>query len=227
MLLGPVRVLREHWHRNFPGLEIDVYAAAEWGENKAALKAAQDAILTADIIVVNLLFLEEHVQSILPQLTKRRDSCDAMIGVISDAAIVKLTRMGSLDMSVPQSNAMALLKRLRGSSKPSTETGEKKMRMLRRLPKILKYIPGKAQDLRAWFMVMQYWLAGSDENVEAMIRFLISRYSHVDSWRGGRVPAPIEYPDLGIYHPDIPGHITTNSKDIPSLENPNLQLGYC
>ena len=57
------------------------------------------------------------------------------------------------------------------------------MRMLRRLPKILKYIPGKAQDLRAWFMVMQYWLAGSDENVEAMIRFLISRYSHVDSWQ--------------------------------------------
>ena len=138
---GPCARAAQALESEFPGLEIDVYAAAEWGENKAALKTAQDAILTADIIVVNLLFLEEHVQSILPQLTKRRDTCDAMIGVISDAAIVKLTRMGSLDMSLPQSNAMALLKRLRGSSKPSTETGEKKMRMLRRLPKILKYIP--------------------------------------------------------------------------------------
>ena len=222
---GPCARAAQTLASEFPGLEIDVYAAAEWGENKAALKVAQDAILTADIIVVNLLFLEEHVQSILPQLTKRRDACDAMIGVISDAAIVKLTRMGSLDMSLPQSNAMALLKRLRGSSKPSTETGEKKMRMLRRLPKILKYIPGKAQDLRAWFMVMQYWLAGSDDNVEAMIRFLISRYSHVDSWRGGRVPAPIEYPDLGIYHPDVPGHITTNSKDIPQLGKPKFTVG--
>ena len=222
---GPCARAAQALASEFPGLAINVYAAAEWGENKSALEEAQDAILTADIIVVNLLFLEEHVQAILPQLNERRDDCDAMIGVISDASIVKLTRMGSLDMSAPQSNAMALLKRLRGSSKPSTETGEKKMRMLRRLPKILKYIPGKAQDLRAWFMVMQYWLAGSDDNVQAMIRFLISRYSHVENWRGGCVPAPIEYPDVGIYHPDITGHITTNPKDIPQVGKPNFTVG--
>ncbi len=222
---GPCARAAQALASEFPGLAIDVYAAAEWGENKSALKEAQDAILTADIIVVNLLFLEEHVQAILSQLTERRDACDAMIGVISDAAIVKLTRMGSLDMSAPQSNAMALLKRLRGSSKPSTETGEKRMRMLRRLPKILKYIPGKAQDLRAWFMVMQYWLAGSDDNVEAMIRFLISRYSNVDSWRGARVPAPLEYPAVGIYHADIPGHITTDPKDIPQVGKPRFTVG--
>ena len=222
---GPCTRATQALASEFPGLAIEVYAAAEWGENKLALKAAQEAILSANIIVINLLFLEEHVQAILPQLTERRDACDAMVGVISDAAIVKLTRMGSLDMSAPQSNAMALLKRLRGSSKPSTETGEKKMRMLRRLPKILKYIPGKAQDLRAWFMVMQYWLAGSDDNVEAMIRFLISRYSHVDSWRGARAQAPIEYPDVGIYHPDIPGRITTNLKDIPQAGKSKFTVG--
>ena len=222
---GPCARASEALASDFPGLSIEVHAAAEWGENKAALEAAQKAILEADIIVVNLLFLEEHVQAILPQLLTRREACDAMIGVISDAAIVKLTRMGSLDMSAPQSNAMSLLKRLRGSSKPSTETGEKKMRMLRRLPKILKYIPGKAQDLRAWFMVMQYWLAGSDDNVEAMLRFLISRYSRVDSWRGGRAPAPIEYPDVGIYHPDIRGHITTDPTQIPKIGNSAYTVG--
>jgi magnesium chelatase subunit H len=26
------------------------------------------------------------------------------------------------------------------------------MKMLRRLPKILRFLPGKAQDLRAWFL---------------------------------------------------------------------------
>jgi len=89
----------------------------------------------------------------------------------------------------------------------------------------LKYIPGKAQDLRAWFMVMQYWLAGSDDNVEAMLRFLISRYSRVDSWRGGRAPAPIEYPDVGIYHPDIRGHITTDPTQIPKIGNSAYTVG--
>ena len=68
---------------------------------------------------------------------------------------------------------MALLKRLRGSQEPARHSGEKQMEMLRRLPKILRFIPGKAQDLRAWFLSMQYWLGGSDDNIESMIRFLV------------------------------------------------------
>jgi cobalamin biosynthesis Mg chelatase CobN len=67
---------------------------------------------------------------------------------------------------------MKLLKKLRGSKEPSANSGEKQMKLLRRLPKILKFIPGKAQDLRAWFLTMQYWLGGSDDNVEQMVRFL-------------------------------------------------------
>ena len=63
---------------------------------------------------------------------------------------------------------MALLKRLRGSKKNRRrpDSGEKQMALLRRLPKILRFIPGKAQDLRAWFLTMQYWLGGSDDNIE-------------------------------------------------------------
>jgi magnesium chelatase subunit H len=61
----------------------------------------------------------------------------------------------------------AFLKKLRGDRrKPSPASGEKQMALLRRLPKILRFIPGKAQDLRAWFLSMQYWLGGSDDNIE-------------------------------------------------------------
>ena len=222
---GPCYVAARNLGSEFPGLSVGVYAAAEWGESPASLDRARAAVLGADIVLVNLLFLEEHVKAIMPQLLQKRDECDAMVGVISDAAIVKLTRMGSLDMSVPQSYMMALLKRLRGSSKPSAETGQKKMRMLRRLPKILKYIPGKAKDLRAWFMVMQYWLAGSDDNVEAMLRFLISRYCHIESWRGGISPEPIVYPEVGIYHPDIEGSITTDVAKLPVLPKAKSTVG--
>ncbi len=37
--------------------------------------------------------------------------------------------------------------------------------MLKRIPKILRFIPGTAQDVRAYFLSMQYWLAGSEENI--------------------------------------------------------------
>ena len=210
---------------DFDGLEVSIFAAAEWGENPSALAETKAAIDKSDIIVVNLLFLEDHIKPILPLLKARREKCDAMIGVVCDADLVKLTRMGSLDMQAPESGAVALLKKLRGSSKPSSETGEKKMRMLRRLPKILKYIPGKAQDLRAWFLVMQYWLGGTDENIEEMLRFLISRYSHIDSWRGVKAEPPREYPNVGVYHPNLKGRISEDLTGIPEVKKPIATIG--
>ncbi len=214
---GPAARVSTRLAPDFPGLEVQVLSSAEWGECPDALAEAKAAIATGDIIIANLLFLEEHIRAILPAMQARRDGCDAMIGMIADAEVVKLTRMGDLDMAKPASGAMALLKKLRGSSKPSTESGAKKMRMLRRLPRILKLIPGKAQDLRAWFLSMQYWLGGSDDNVEQMIRFLIGRYSDRADWHGAKADAPIEYPDVGLYHPDLPGHkIVTDLADLPS-----------
>lgn len=211
--------------KEFPGLRVDIFAAANWGEDDAAFDLAKAAIERADIVIVNLLFLEDHVKRLLPVLAARRDQCDAMVGMICDADLVKQTRMGTLDMQAPESGTMALLKKLRGSSKPSTETGEKKMRMLRRLPKILKYIPGKAQDLRAWFLVMQYWLGGTDENIEAMLRFLMSRYARVPEWNGISVPLPREYPDVGLYHPDLPERMTEDATALPTLKKPVGRVG--
>jgi magnesium chelatase subunit H len=222
---GPCMRASERLSRDFPGLSVSVHAAAEWGESPDALLAAKQAIETGDIVISNLLFLEEHINAILPTLEARRDHCDAMIGVIADAQIVKLTRMGTLDMSKPASGAMGLIKKLRGTSKPSAESGESKMKMLRRLPRILKFIPGKAQDLRAWFMVMQYWLGSSDDNIEGMIRFLISRYGRVSQWRGAAAPAPLEYPDCGLYHPDLAGRITTKASDLPAPKKPVATVG--
>jgi magnesium chelatase subunit H len=223
---GPVLRATERLADSFPGLSLSVHAAAEWGETPGAFEAARAAVETGDIIIANLLFLEEHVARILPHLAARRDKCDAMIGVIADAAIVKLTRMGSLDMSAPQSGAMKLIKRLRGSSKPSSSSGADKMALLRRLPKILRFIPGKSQDLRAWFLTMQYWLGGSDDNVEAMVRFLLGRYARHEGWgTSAEAAAPIEYPDAGLYHPDLPGRITTDARDLPTPKAPAFTVG--
>ncbi|MEE2773363.1 MAG: magnesium chelatase subunit H [Pseudomonadota bacterium] len=222
---GPCERVSENLSKDFPGLQVEVHAAAEWGESPETLERAKVAVAEGDIILVNLLFLEEHVKAILPSLQSRREHCDAMGGVISDSEIIRLTRMGSLDMSAPQSTAMKFIKTLRGSNKPSSETGQKRMRMLRRLPKILKYIPGKAQDLRAWFMMMQYWLGGSDDNMESMVRFLLSRYCKIDAWRGGHAPAPIEYPEVGLYHPDLKEKITTDLARLPQMEKAKGHIG--
>ena len=132
-----------------------------------------------------MLFLDDHIRAIKPALEARREQCDAMIVAMSAAEMVKLTRMGAFTMDKPQKGLLALIKKLRGSSDGkgmNANSGAKQMAMLRRLPKILRLIPGKAQDVRAYFLTMQYWFAGSEANVVQMVRFLVSRYA--DGTRG-------------------------------------------
>ncbi|MFN4131150.1 MAG: cobaltochelatase subunit CobN, partial [Paracoccaceae bacterium] len=222
---GPAARIAPRLAKDFPGIEVSVHAAAEWAENPQALAAAKAAVSRADFVVANLLFIEEHIAAILPELQAARARCDAFVGVIADPAVVKLTKMGDLDMSVEASGPMALLKKLRGSKAPSSGSGEKQMAMLRRLPKILKYFPGKAQDLRAWFLAMQYWLGGSDDNLEAMVRFLVSRYSGKRDWAKIKAAAPIDYPDVGLYHPSLASRITTDAAAIPRPEGAVATVG--
>ncbi|MFX8219144.1 hypothetical protein ABTL11_20320, partial [Acinetobacter baumannii] len=72
------------------------------------------------------------------------------------------------------------------------------------LPKILRYIPGTAQDVRAYFLTLQYWLAGSQGNIDNRVRLLVARYAEGPrkSLRDSARPEqPIEYPEVGLYHP--------------------------
>ena len=222
---GPAARIAPRLAHDFPGIEVSVHAAAEWAENPAALAAAKAAVNSANFVVANLLFIEEHITAILPELQAARARCDGFVGVIADPAVVKLTKMGDLDMSVEASGPMALLKKLRGTKAPSSGSGQKQMAMLRRLPKILKYFPGKAQDLRAWFLSMQYWLGGSDDNLEAMVRFLVSRYSGKRDWARIKAAAPIDYPDCGLYHPSLAPRITTDASLIPRPEGAVATIG--
>ena len=222
---GPAARIAPRLAQDFPGIEVSVHAAAEWAENPAALMRAKEAVRQADFLMANLLFIEEHITAILPELTEAQSRVDAFVGLIADPAIVKLTRMGDLDMSKPASPMMQLLKKLRGTKAPSGSSGEKQMKMLRRLPKILRFLPGKAQDLRAWFLSMQYWLGGSDDNIEQMIRYLVSRYCANRDWQAVSSRPPVDYPDVGLYHPALAGRITTDPARLPRPEGAVATVG--
>ncbi len=193
-----------------PDLVLDVHAAATWGDDPAAVERCRVAIGRADIVIASMLFMEEHFLPVLPALQARRDHCDAMLCMMSAAEVTRLTRMGRFDMAAPATGAMAFLKRLRG--KPANGSGGKatagaqQMKTLRMLPKILRFIPGTAQDVRAYFLTLQYWLAGSERNLANMVHFLVDRYAAGprEALRGvGRVAEPAEYPEVGVYHPKM------------------------
>jgi magnesium chelatase subunit H len=208
--------------RELPGLRLSLHAAAEWADDPSALDRCKADIAQGDIIVVTMMFMEDHIQAVLPALRARRDQCDAMIACMSEGEVVKLTRVGRFDMGAPQTGMMALLKRLRGArsgdkGKPGS-AGAQQMKMLRRLPKILRFIPGTAQDVRAYFLTLQYWLAGSDDNVANLVRFLVDRYADGPrlALRGTlKAQPPADYPEVGVYHPRLKGRISGSADDLP------------
>lgn len=209
-------------------ISIGFYAASDWDRDPTVLERAKADIASADIIIATMLFLEDHVRAIHPTLLERRASCDAIVGIMSAGDIVKLTRLGNYSMDKPAKGPLALLKKLRGSGKPGASSGAGQMKMLRRLPKILRFIPGPAQDVRQYFLTLQYWLAGSDDNVVDMVRGLIDRYASGDrAVLKGKLPAqpPRSYPEVGVYHPDLPERITDDAGKLPVIKSPVGTVG--
>ena len=217
-LSGAFQRAQAAFDRAGSGIAIGFHAAADWDAQPQALAAAIADIGRADIILCTMLLLEDHIRAVLPALEARRETCDAIVGLMSAGEIVRLTRMGDYRMDRPASGPLALLKKLRGSAKPGASSGAGQMKMLRRLPKILRFIPGTAQDVRAYFLTMQYWLAGSDDNVADMIRALIDRYAGGER-RGRRgatkAAAPRDYPEIGVYHPAMPQRMSASLADLP------------
>ena len=203
-----------------------MHAADEWSGNQAALAACHADIASADIVIATMLFLEDHIQAVLPALTARRDRCDAMICMLSAGEVVKLTRVGKFNMSAEATGAIAWLKRMRGKSgNGSNARGQ--MKMLRQIPKLLRFIPGTAQDVRSYFMALQYWLAGSEENLGNMVRLLVGRYAAgARAHLAGslRAAAPVEYPEVGLYHSRAAGRIVERIEQLPS-QGPNGRVG--
>lgn len=223
--------------RELPGLSLGIHAAAEWSDRPGALQACLDDIARADILIVAMLFMEDHFLPVMPALQARRAHCDAMVCIMSAAEVTRLTRLGRFDMAQPASGPMALLKRLRG--KPAGEggrpgsAGAQQLRMLRMLPKLLRFIPGTAQDVRAYFLTLQYWMSGSQQNIAHLVRFLVERYAQGEraGLRAQAQPqAPLVYPELGVYHPRLvhasaSGRMSEQLAALPSAPQPRGTVG--
>jgi magnesium chelatase subunit H len=217
----------ESLRRELPGLELSFHAAVDFDRTPGSLEQCKADIAQADFIIASMLFIEPHIEAVLPDLQARREHCDAIAGCLAASDVVKLTRLGRFRMDKPESGPISLLKKLRGS-KDKAKAGAAQARMLRRLPKILRYIPGAAQDVRAYFLTMQYYLAGSEENVANLVRFMVNRYASGERvhLRGTLdVGAPSEYPDVGVYHPRLKGKVGEDAARLPLANSGRPRIG--
>jgi magnesium chelatase subunit H len=222
---GAFERARTALERELPGLTFDLHVAADFATDVGAVERANASIARADVLVLTQLFTEESAKPIMAALQARAPHCDVVATALCAPDVMKLNRLGKFSMAAsdePQSpwSPMALLKKLRGSREDGKSAGERQLTALKQLPKLLRFIPGTAQDVRAWMLVMQYWLAGSEANLTNLVRLLVNRYAAGPRavLKGTlKVADPEEYPEVGCYHPSLPSlGLTASRRDLPA-----------
>ncbi|MBD2578772.1 magnesium chelatase subunit H [Oscillatoria sp. FACHB-1406] len=161
----------------------------------------------ANIFIASLVFIEDLADKVVAAVEPYRDSLDVAVVFPSLPKVMRLNKMGRFTMENLGQSKSAIAQFMRKRKEKNGSSFEDSMlKLLRTLPKVLKYMPiDKAQDARHFMMSFQYWLGGSPDNIENMLLMLADKYVFKDSNLHSQDYAePVVYPDMGIWHPLAP-----------------------
>lgn len=139
--------------------------------NPETLAAFKADVQSANIFIGSLIFVQELAEKVVEVVTPLRDQLDAVLVFPSMPDVMRLNKVGSFTMAqLGQSQSMIgeFMKKKKQENGASFEGSM--LKLLRTLPKVLKYLPSdKAQDARSFMLSFQYWLGGSPENLESLL----------------------------------------------------------
>ncbi|MBW4549983.1 MAG: magnesium chelatase subunit H [Aphanocapsa sp. GSE-SYN-MK-11-07L] len=205
-LTAAVRAINE----NHPSLAIEIngYLIEELrdADNFAAF---QRDMAEANVFIASLIFLEDLADKVVEAVAPHRDRLDVAVVFPSMPQVMRLNKMGSFSMAqLGQSKSMIgqFMKKRKEKSGSGFQDGM--LKLLQTLPKVLKYLPiDKAQDARNFMLSFQYWLGGSQQNLENFLLMLADRYVFKSDQPNSLILQyldPVTYPDMGVWHPLAP-----------------------
>ncbi|KAH7843049.1 hypothetical protein Vadar_012130 [Vaccinium darrowii] len=187
----------------FASFEVVGYLVEELRDENAYKTFCKD-LEDANIFIGSLIFVEELAVKIKTAVEKERDRLDAVLVFPSMPEVMRLNKLGSFSMSqLGQSKSpfFQLFKR----KKQSAGFADSMLKLVRTLPKVLKYLPSdKAQDARLYILSLQFWLGGSPDNLVNFLKMVSGSY--VPALKGMKIEYsdPVLYLDTGIWHPLAP-----------------------
>ncbi|KAF5942562.1 hypothetical protein HYC85_020204 [Camellia sinensis] len=200
-LSAAVRTLNKNG--NFASFEVVGYLVEELRDENTYKSFCKD-LEDANVFIGSLIFVEELALKIKTAVEKERDRLDAVLVFPSMPEVMRLNKLGSFSMSqLGQSKSpfFQLFKR----KKQSAGFAESMLKLVRTLPKVLKYLPSdKAQDARLYILSLQFWLGGSPDNLVNFLKMISGSY--VPALKGMKIQYsdPVLFLDSGIWHPLAP-----------------------
>ncbi|MBZ8179216.1 magnesium chelatase subunit H [Oscillatoria salina] len=210
-LSAAVRSLNENYTN--VAFEISGYLIEELRDKDNYEDFKRD-IAEANIFIASLIFIEDLADKVVEAVQPHRDRLDAAVVFPSMPQVMRLNKLGSFSMAQLGQSKSAIAQFMRKRKEQSGSSFQDGMlKLLRTLPKVLKYMPiDKAQDARNFMLSFQYWLGGSDENLANFLLMLADKYvlKSKDGQPGSvareniKYSDPVVYPDMGIWHPLAP-----------------------
>ncbi|KAG1371080.1 magnesium-chelatase subunit ChlH, chloroplastic [Cocos nucifera] len=189
--------------RRYASFEVVGYLVEELRDESTYQTFCKD-LEDANIFIGSLIFVEELAQKVKAAVEKERDRMDAVLVFPSMPEVMRLNKLGSFSMSqLGQSKSpfFQLFKR----KKQSAGFAESMLKLVRTLPKVLKYLPSdKAQDARLYILSLQFWLGGSPENLRNFLKMITGSYVPALKTTKIDYADPVLFLDSGIWHPLAP-----------------------
>jgi magnesium chelatase subunit H len=131
---------------------------------------------------------------------------DAVVVINCMPELMRRTRMGKLDVG-SFAGWMARYARRDKSTRARNGHGQY-LNLLRRLPRILKFVPtaGALTDAKHYLYLFCYFLQPTPANIQAMLLYALKHYVRDERLkrRKLRVAEPESMPSVAIYHPQAP-----------------------
>lgn len=177
-------------------------------------------VADANIFIGSLIFVQELAEKVVEVVQPQRDNLDAVLVFPSMPEVMRMNKVGQFTMkNLGQSKSVVadFMKKKKQEDGSSFEEGM--LKLLRTLPKVLKFLPSdKAADARTFMMSFQYWLGGAPENLESMLTMLGQDYvepimKNMEGKEKVEAVEPVLLPDTAIWHPVAPSLVFESNAD--------------
>ncbi|GAB2267019.1 hypothetical protein Dimus_002004 [Dionaea muscipula] len=188
---------------NFASFEVVGYLVEELRDETTYQSFCKD-LEDANIFIGSLIFVEELAIKVKNAVEKVRDKMDAVLVFPSMPEVMRLNKLGSFSMSQLGKSKSPFFQLFK-NKKQSSGFADSMLKLVRTLPKVLKYLPSdKAQDARLYILSLQFWLGGSRDNLVNFLKMVSGSY--VPALKGIKIDYsdPVLFLDSGVWHPLAP-----------------------
>src|SRR5688572_17486296 len=201
-LLAPLKNAEREINRVY-GLDLRV-AAYNFG---SPLSDREWQDVDRDLAEANIVFVihvmdGENASRLVAALDAYKDRHDAVVVINCMPDLMRLTRMGKLDVGKFAGWMGRYVKRDKANG--SKRHGHHYLKLIDRLPGILKFVPtaGALTDAKHYLYLFCYFLQPTPANIRAMLLYSLKQYVSDERLRSVKISTPQQVPSVAIYHPD-------------------------